>query len=80
MVEHPKPDPEMVLKAVELLGRPKHEVLYIGDMSLDVETCRRAGVAACLVPGGSDSREALLAARPDHLIERFDQLPGLVRD
>ena len=78
MVSRPKPDPEMVLKAVEILGRPREEILYVGDMTIDVETCRRAGIAVCVVPAGSDSRETLVRAEPDYLLDRFEDLPGLL--
>ena len=78
MVDRPKPDPEMVLKAIEILGRSIGEVLYVGDMRLDIETCRRAGLAVCVIPGGSDSREELQSAGPDFLLDRFEDLPALI--
>ncbi len=78
MVERPKPDPEMIHKAIECLARPASEVLYVGDMRIDIETCRRAGIAVCAIPSGSDTREALAGAHPDFLIERFEELLGLV--
>lgn len=78
MVLRPKPDPEMVLKAVGILGRPKEEVLYVGDMTIDIETCRRASIAVCVVPSGSDQRETLVAAAPDHLVERFEEVAPLL--
>jgi len=78
MVLRPKPDPEMVLKAVEILGRPREEVLYVGDMTIDIETCRRAGLAVCVIAAGSDSREALASAEPDYLLDRFQDLPALL--
>jgi phosphoglycolate phosphatase len=79
MVLHPKPDPEMVHLAVETLETPPGDVLYVGDMTIDIETCRRAGLAVAVVPGGSDTRETLEAAKPDYLLERFEDVLGLVR-
>ena len=67
----------MVLKAVEILRRPKEEVLYVGDMTIDIETCRRAGIDVAVVPGGSDTREKLLAGGPDHLLGSFDAIAAL---
>ena len=78
MVVRPKPDPEMVLMAVEALGRPKEEVLYVGDMTIDIDTCRRAGIAVCIVPLGSDPRDRLVAAQPDFLVDRFEEIRRLV--
>jgi phosphoglycolate phosphatase-like HAD superfamily hydrolase len=37
------------------------EAVYVGDMVLDVESGRRAGVPVVLVPGGSSDNEALRA-------------------
>ena len=71
----PKPDPEMVLRLVRALGFPPGAVLMAGDMDVDVETARRAGIAAAVVPGGSCSREELSRSGPDHLL---DDLRGLL--
>ena len=78
MVEHPKPDPEMIHKAIDLLGRPAAEVLYTGDMKIDIDTCRRAGIAVCAIPSGSETREAIEAACPDFLIDSFEEILGFV--
>ena len=78
MVEHPKPDPEMIHRAVEALSRPASEILYVGDMRIDIEASRRAKVAVCVIPSGSDTKAELSAARPDFLIETFEDLLGLV--
>jgi len=80
MVPRPKPDPEMVLMAVETLATPIGKVIYVGDMTIDIETSRRAGLAVAVVPGGSDSREALAAASPDFLLARFEDVLGIVRE
>ncbi|HEX5044207.1 MAG TPA: HAD-IA family hydrolase [Candidatus Polarisedimenticolaceae bacterium] len=54
-----KPEPTMLRLCREALGVERHETLYVGDMVLDVETAREAGVPVVLVPGGSSSPEAL---------------------
>jgi phosphoglycolate phosphatase len=78
MVAAPKPHPEMVEKAAALLRASREEILYVGDMRIDIETCRNAGMAVCVLPTGSETKEALAAARPDHLIERFESLLDLL--
>lgn len=65
----PKPEPEMVFRLVRALGIRPSEALLAGDMDVDVETARRAGLPVAVVPGGSCSREELSRARPDHLLE-----------
>src|SRR6185436_5384909 len=79
MVPRPKPDPEMVHLAVETLETPAADVLYVGDMTIDIETCRRAGLAVAVLPAGSDTRETLEAAKPDFLLERFPDVLRLMR-
>jgi 2-phosphoglycolate phosphatase len=73
-VERPKPDPEMIEIIIMRIGLSPEETVYVGDMPLDVEVGRRAGVAVYAVPTGSASRDALLEARPDRLLHRFSDL------
>ena len=73
-VERPKPDPEMLEIIIMRIGLSPEEVVYVGDMPLDVEVGRRAGVAVFAVPTGSATRDALLEARPDRLLHRFSDL------
>lgn len=73
-VERPKPDPEMLEIMMMRLGLGAEEVVYVGDMPLDVEVARKAGVSVYALPTGSASRDALLASRPDRLLNRFSDL------
>lgn len=73
-----KPDPAMVLALVERMGAEPAGTVLVGDMDVDVATARAAGVAAAVVPTGSCSREELLAAAPDHVLEDLRGLLGLV--
>jgi len=72
-----KPDPAMVLAALEAMGRPASETLYVGDMTVDVETARAAGLNVAVVPRGSSTREELAGARPDHVLEGLADVLGL---
>jgi 2-phosphoglycolate phosphatase len=56
-----KPEPTMVRRCLHTLGLEAAETLYVGDMVLDVETARRAGLRVALVPGGSSPPEELQA-------------------
>ncbi|MGL4462902.1 MAG: HAD family hydrolase [Planctomycetia bacterium] len=69
-----KPAPDMLLAALQALGVVKEEAMYVGDMTVDVETARAAGVLVWVVATGSNSTEQLLAAGPDRLMTRFDEL------
>jgi phosphoglycolate phosphatase len=79
-VPRPKPAPDMLLTALTRLRVPAGEALYVGDMVVDVETGRAAGVRVWVVPTGSDDRATLEAARPDRLLENLAglcDLPGV---
>lgn len=56
-----KPDPAMLSRCLAALGTAPRDTLYVGDMPLDVESGRRAGLPVALVEGGSASRAELLA-------------------
>jgi phosphoglycolate phosphatase len=73
-VERPKPDPEMLEIIMMRVGLSPDEVVYVGDMLIDIEVARHAGVAVYAIPTGSASREALLEGRPDRVLHRFTDL------
>ncbi len=73
-VDKPKPDPEMLEIIMMRIGLSPDEVVYVGDMLLDIEVARRAGVAVYAIPTGSATRESLLDGRPDRLLHRFAEL------
>ena len=68
-VPRPKPAPDMLREALRRLAVRPDEALYVGDMAVDVETARAAGVPVWVVPTGSAGRAALEAARPDQLLD-----------
>jgi 2-phosphoglycolate phosphatase len=80
VVQNRKPHPEMVLKAIERMGLSPAESVCVGDMEVDVETARAAGVPVVVLPTGSRSAEDLGRASPDLLLASFrdllDVLPG----
>jgi len=78
VVEHRKPHPEMVLRAIAKMGVTAAETLYVGDMEVDIETSRAAGVPVIALPTGSRGPKELEAAKPDLLVRSFrDLLPLL---
>jgi phosphoglycolate phosphatase len=56
-----KPDPVMIRACLADLGVDARAAIYVGDMVLDVESGRRAGVRVALVAGGSSPAEDLRA-------------------
>jgi 2-phosphoglycolate phosphatase len=73
-----KPDPTILRRVLAELGVGPAEALYIGDMPLDVESGRRAGLPVWLVPTGSSTRGELEAAGGARILDRFDDLPRLL--
>jgi len=70
----PKPAPEMLLLAMTRLGAPADQTLYIGDMTVDIQTARGAGVQVWVVPTGSDTLEVLQQAHPDRVLSDLREL------
>ena len=77
-VARPKPAPDMLRAALPRLGVTASEALYVGDMVVDVQTARAAGLRVWVVPTGSEERDALAAAGPDRLLDGLGELPGLL--
>ena len=72
-----KPDPSMVLAALEAMAVPPSETLYVGDMTVDVATARAAGLRVAIVPLGSSTVEEIEAERPDYLYGALSDVLGL---
>ena len=73
-VTQAKPNPEPVLKTLEKYGCTPDEALVVGDTWYDIEMGRRAGVRTCGVTYGNGTREELLNAGADFLIDDFGEL------
>jgi 2-phosphoglycolate phosphatase len=73
-VGRPKPAPDMLLAAMNLLAVAPEQTLYVGDMVVDIETARAAGVCVWVVAPGPDVRPALAAAGPDRVLQSLWEL------
>lgn len=73
-----KPDAQHVLRTLESTHCEPSEALFVGDMPIDVHAARASGIDVAVVPTGSSSEEQLRASRPDHYLERFADLIGIV--
>ncbi|MCS7180056.1 MAG: HAD family hydrolase, partial [bacterium] len=52
-VKNLKPDPEIILKLLEKTNSKKEETFYVGDMDIDYQTGKNAGVDTYIVLTGS---------------------------
>ncbi len=69
-----KPNPEILLKITRELKISPGETLYVGDMVIDVETGRNAGVRVAAVLGGSNTLAEIKKARPFKIIKSLASL------
>ena len=89
LVEHVKPAPDMVLKALEemkakgsriiedSIEQMLDETLVVGDMTYDVDMAHNAGAKACAVTYGNATREELKDA--EYIIDDFAELEEIVK-
>lgn len=77
IVRH-RPDPRGLLLAMEKLGLPKEECLYVGDAWVDIRFARNAGVKVAAVKTGAQDNILLEQEGPDYLVEDFRELTMLV--
>ena len=73
-VEHPKPHPEPVLKALANLGAQPEQTLFIGDSIHDMRCGRDAGVLTAAVLWGPFGRGDLEMTSPDYWLETPEEL------
>ncbi len=73
-----KPDPEPVLKTLYDLGTAAENALVVGDMPVDILMGKRACALTCGVTYGNSSKDDLLAAGADYVIDDFASLLQLL--
>lgn len=78
---HPsKPDPAMLLAALDEAGVAPEQAVMIGDTSFDIAMARAAGVRAVGVAWGYHEAEELLAEGADAVARTMDELEALIRE
>jgi phosphoglycolate phosphatase len=71
-----KPHPALIHDTLNRFRILPAHALIVGDGDTDVEAGRRAGVVTCGVTYGLGSKEDLIAAKPDVLIDDLAELSG----
>ena len=74
----PKPHPSMLQHMMHEMGVSPEETLYVGDMTLDSETAKNAGVRLALIGTGGHSKEELRESRPDYFLESLGDLVEII--
>ena len=80
MVEHVKPHPEPIEKALAYLNLSKEEVMMIGDNSHDIEAANNAGVDGVGVAWALRGETYLRQFHPTYVIESMDELIRIVKE
>jgi len=74
----PKPDPEGIEKALELLSADKESSLYVGDFDVDILASRAAGVKSALALWASSSDDRLNELKPDYSLKTPQELIDII--
>ena len=73
-VGKPKPAPDMLWAALERLATPASAALYVGDMTVDLDTARAAGIRCWAIPTGPHSAEQLTAGGAERVLRSFREV------
>ncbi|MBI2213916.1 MAG: HAD-IB family phosphatase [Acidobacteria bacterium] len=73
-----KPDARHVEAALAAAGGSRDAALFVGDMLVDVDAARNAGIACAVVATGATGIDVLRRSQARHLLRRFADLVGVV--
>ncbi len=76
-VVNPKPHPEGIVKAMEIMKVKPEETVMVGDSEFDIIAGNKAGVVTVGVRTGLHP-EAMEAAKPDYVIDNMNELLAIV--
>ncbi|WP_084550723.1 HAD-IA family hydrolase [Actinomadura rifamycini] len=76
-VDRPKPAPDIVERALSLLGVPAGRAVMVGDAPTDLASAQGAGVASAAALWAGPDEAELLAAGPDAVLRRPSDLLDL---
>jgi phosphoglycolate phosphatase len=77
-IERPKPAPDILENVLRYFSLEPKEALYVGDMTIDAQAGRKAGVRTVVVLTGSSTQEEVAACSPDAVIPCLGDLMGLI--
>lgn len=77
-VEHAKPHPEPIEKALKLLDSKPEETIMVGDNYHDIEGGQNAGTKTAAVAWSIKGKEFLASYNPDYMLEKMSDLLEIV--
>ncbi|MDP5272955.1 HAD family hydrolase [Chengkuizengella axinellae] len=69
-VQHPKPDPEGILKTMEMMNLKKNEVIFVGDSNADIKAGKAANILTVGVHWLSTVQSSSFEIEPDYYITK----------
>jgi 2-phosphoglycolate phosphatase len=73
-----KPNAEPLLTALRMIGAPTTGAVMIGDSVVDIQAGKAAGLPVGVVTQGYNSREALVTAQPDWMVDSLNEFIGIL--
>jgi phosphoglycolate phosphatase len=73
-LKHGKPNPEILRKIIMKLSLKPEEALYVGDMTIDAQAGRRAGIKTVIVTTGSSALAEIRREKPELIIPEILEL------
>lgn len=73
-----KPSPYLIEKAILEMNITKKDCIMVGDMNVDIESGKAAGVLTCGVTYGIGNKDDVVLAKPDYLIDNISKLKEIV--
>ncbi len=75
-VKNPKPEPDVFLKAIELMNLKPENCIAVGDREYDIIAGKKAGSLAALVLRDSFSKYE--SVKPDYTLRSLEELPDII--
>ena len=79
-VARPKPAADILEQVLKKFSLTPNEVLYVGDMTVDVQTGNNAGIKTVAVVTGSSTKEELTSLQPFRIIDQVSHVAQIVED
>jgi len=73
-----KPDPEIVFQILQKFNCQPQFAVFIGDMVIDIQTAKNAGIDSIAVTTGSSSLKDLKNASPTYILKNLKQLKDII--
>jgi len=77
-LRHIKPHPEILNKIMKKLSLKPYQTIYVGDMVIDAQAGRRAGIKTIIVPTGSSTKSEIKEQKPYRIIRGITDLLKLL--